>query len=499
DNLTIDNYGHILLQEDPGNTGYVAKVWEYTIATDKLRLVATHDSTRFVQGGASYLTQDEESSGIIDMQKILGPGMFLIADQAHYSIPGELVEGGQLLAFFNPSTYNAAVGAGISSSQTPYMQPAITNSFMTSIMTVGDSIGSYKMSGLMDGMGAYDNNNGTFTLLVNHEISAGLGKVRAHGSTGAYVSKWIVNKKDLQILSGSDLISKVNLWNGSGYTTYSTTSPMPVGFSRFCSADLAQPSAYYNTATGLGTQERLYLNGEESGTEGRAFAHIATGVNSGTTYELPYLGKFSWENAVASPYMSNKTVVAGLDDVAGGQVYFYIGTKSNSGNEVDKAGLTNGKLYGVSVTGLLSEVSMSYPSANTTFRLADIGMVQNMTGASLQAASVNAQVTSFLRPEDGAWDPSNPSDFYFVTTNGFGLPSRMWRLRFTNPEIPEQGGTITAVLDGTEGQQMLDNLTIDNYGHILLQEDPGNTGYVAKVWEYTIATDKLRLVATHDS
>jgi len=499
DNLTVDNYGHVLLQEDPGNNSHLAKVWEYTIATDKLKLVATHDSTRFVQGGANYLTQDEESSGIIDMLNILGPGMFLIADQAHYPLPGELVEGGQLLAFFNPGTFISAMGAGISSSQTPYMQSSVSGGRMTSIMTVGDSIGSYKMSGLMDGMGAYDNNNGTFTLLINHEISSSLGKVRAHGNTGAYVSKWVLNKKDLQVVSGSDLISKVNLWNGSGYTTYTSSSPMPVGFSRFCSADIALPSAYYNTATGLGTQERIYLNGEESGIEGRAFAHIVTGANAGTTYELPYLGKFSWENAVASPTMSNKTIVAGLDDGTGGQVYFYIGTKTSVGTEIDKAGLSNGKLFGVSVTGLATEISASVPTPNTNFGLVDLGTVQNMTGATLNTNSVNAAVTTFLRPEDGAWDPSNPRDFYFVTTNAFGSPSKMWRLRFNNIATPETGGTITAVLDGTEGQQMLDNLTIDNYGHILLQEDPGNNVHIAKMWEYTIATDKLKLVAQHDT
>ncbi|MFN8367816.1 MAG: choice-of-anchor D domain-containing protein [Candidatus Kapaibacterium sp.] len=499
DNMTIDNNGRILLQEDVGNNAHNGKIWQYTIATGQLKLLAQHDSTRFILGGANYLTQDEESSGIIDVQNILGPGRFLLVDQAHYPISGAAVEGGQLLVMFNPDSYNATFNTAPSSSNTPYLQSTISGGRFTSFLTVGDSVKTYRMCGLPDGLGAYDNNNGTFTLLMNHEISNGSGTIRAHGSNGAFVSKWVINKSDLSVVSGQDLIQSVKLWNGTGYTTYNKTSPMSVGFTRFCSADLPAPSAFYNSTSGNGTTERIFMNGEESGTEGRAFAHIATGVNSGTTYELPYLGKFSWENAVASPYMSNKTVVAGLDDVAGGQVYFYIGTKSNSGNEVDKAGLTNGKLYGVSVTGLLSEVSMSYPSANTTFRLADIGMVQNMTGASLQAASVNAQVTSFLRPEDGAWDPSNPSDFYFVTTNGFGLPSRMWRLRFTNPEIPEQGGTITAVLDGTEGQQMLDNLTIDNYGHILLQEDPGNTGYVAKVWEYTIATDKLRLVATHDS
>ena len=28
-------------------------------------------------------------------------------------------------------------------------------------------------------------------------------------------------------------------------------------------------------------------------------------------------------------------------------------------------------------------------------------------------------------------------------------------------------------LDGTEGQQMMDNITVDDRGNVLLQEDPG--------------------------
>ncbi|MCF8428258.1 MAG: SusE domain-containing protein, partial [Bacteroidia bacterium] len=46
------------------------------------------------------------ASGVIDMEDILGAGNFLIVDQAHYSIPGALVEGGQLLKLYNPATAN---------------------------------------------------------------------------------------------------------------------------------------------------------------------------------------------------------------------------------------------------------------------------------------------------------------------------------------------------------------------------------------------------------
>lgn len=383
----------------------------------------------------------------------------------------------------------------ITSSQSPYLQPVAPGVTFTSIITANDSIGGYKMAGLADGLGAYDNGNGTFTVLMNHEIGNTLGAVRAHGTIGAFVSKWIVNKSDLSVVSGSDLIQTINLWNpGTGSYVQDTTR-----FGRFCSADLPPVSAFNNSATGLGTRERIFMSGEETGAEGRAFGHIATGANAGTTYELPYLGKFSWENSVASPAAGDKTVVAGLDDATiNGQVYFYVGTKTNTGSEVDKAGLNNGKLFGVAVAGMVSETSAEVPAAGTRFSLYDLGSVQNTTGAALDAASVAGGVTSFLRPEDGAWNPASLRDFYFVTTNSFTAPSRLWRLRFDDVANPELGGTIEALLDGTEGQKMLDNISFDQYGNLIMQEDPGNQAHNGKIWQYTVATDALKLVGQHD-
>jgi predicted extracellular nuclease/2',3'-cyclic-nucleotide 2'-phosphodiesterase (5'-nucleotidase family)/Ca2+-binding RTX toxin-like protein len=389
-----------------------------------------------------------------------------------------------------PPTFAQTKGA--SSSATPYLVPTAAGVSFTSILTVGDSIGGYKMAGIPDGLGSYDNGDGTFTVLMNHEISSTLGVNRDHGSKGAFVSKWVINKSDLSVVSGDDLIQNVNTWNGSNFVQGTTA------FSRFCSADLAPVSAFYNSATGLGTQERIFMNGEESGPESRAFGHIATGLNAGTTYQLPYLGKFSWENSVASITASDKTVVAGMDDSTGGQVYFHVGNKTNSGTEIDKAGLNNGKLFGIKVDGLTSETNATTLASGTRFALADLGSVQNTTGTVLETDSTSAGVTKFLRPEDGAWDPSSPKDFYFVTTNSFTGPSRLWRLRFDDPTNPESGGSIEMVLDGTEGQTMFDNITIDRYGHILLQEDIGNQSPLGKIWQYDIATDTLKQLAQHD-
>jgi hypothetical protein len=391
---------------------------------------------------------------------------------------------------------------GPNSSQPPYLIPSNAASGFTSILTAGDAINGYKMAGVPDGLGAFDNGNGTFTLLMNHELNSAVGAVRMHGSKGTFVSKWVIKKDDLSVISGEDLIKKINLWNAATncYVEYSSIKPSPLAvFSRFCSADLPTVSAFYDSATGLGTKERIFLNGEEAGVEGRAFAHIVTGLHAGASYELPCLGNMSFENAVANTATGSKTVVAVMDDATPGQVYFYIGSKANTGNEIEKAGLGKGRLYGFAVTGFFQETSTSFPAGGTSFIMKDLGSVQNLTGADLQVKSDAAGITQFLRPEDGAWDPSNPNDFYFNTTNSYGSPSRLWKLHFTNLQDLTQGGTITAVLDGTEGQQMLDNMAIDKEGHILLQEDIGNNAALGKIWQYNIATNELIQVAFHDS
>ncbi|MBK9457100.1 MAG: T9SS type A sorting domain-containing protein, partial [Bacteroidetes bacterium] len=157
-----------------------------------------------------------------------------------------------------------------------------------------------------------------------------------------------------------------------------------------------------------------------------------------------------------------------------------------------------GILYGITVDGMSTESSLSIPAANTAFSLTSLGSVSSLSGATLNTNSITAGVTNFLRPEDGAWDPQNPSIFYFVTTNSFTAPSRLWKLVFTDINNPELGGTITALLDGTEGPKMMDNMTVDNAGNIIIQEDPGNQKYLARIWEYRIATDELIEIAQHD-
>jgi hypothetical protein len=104
DNLAINRRGEIFIQEDPGARDHLATIWRYTIETDTLEPVARPDAERFTSTAAGFLTNDEESSGIIDASEILGQGWFLLDLQAPYDIgDAELVAGGQLLALHVPS------------------------------------------------------------------------------------------------------------------------------------------------------------------------------------------------------------------------------------------------------------------------------------------------------------------------------------------------------------------------------------------------------------
>ncbi len=102
---------------------------------------------------------------------------------------------------------------------------------------------------------------------------------------------------------------------------------------------------------------------------------------------------------------------------------------------------------------------------------------------------------AFQRPEDGAWDPNHPNDFYFVTTASFNNRSRLWRLRFDDIRRPELGGTVEMLLTGDEGPKTMDNLTVTAGGQLLIQEDPGENPHLATIWSYDIATGALTPVA----
>jgi len=405
---------------------------------------------------------------------------------------------------------------GPSSSQAPYVNAIAPGVEFTSILTAGDAArNGYRMSGIPDGLGAYDNGDGTITVLMNHEIDNLNGAVRAHGAKGAFVSEWVINKRTLRVISGSDLIKSVYGWNAATQQSDDVTST--VTFNRFCSADLANQRAFFNPRSGLGSHARIFLNGDEGGANGYAVAHIASGHDKGNSY---ILGKFNtatngsggtavggWENLLASPFPQNKTVVIGINDggtgIMNNALVVYVGTKTNAGSEVDKAGLTNGVAKFVSVDDITKEIS------DAAIRATGI-----VSGARFTLSDTVS--TAFSRPEDGAWNPRNPNEFYFVTTDQLDKTdltggtqkggTRLWRLTFDDIKNVDAGGKIDILLDsatlaggvGVDKPNMFDNISVNADGTITLQEDVGNAEHNGKMWQFNPADGSFKLLSKFD-
>lgn len=415
---------------------------------------------------------------------------------------------------------------GPSSSATPYVTSTSPQWSVTSLLTVGDTVNlkpdgvtPYRMVGIPDGLGAYDNGNGTFTVLMNHELGATAGVARAHGNTGAFVSQWTINKTTLAVLNGQDLVglsapgvSNHLVATGAGTWAPAAISGAANSFGRLCSADLPALSAFWNASTGLGYNGRIYMNGEEVGAEGRAYGFvIGSSPSNSVAYQLPSLGRFSWENSVANPYSGNKTVVVGLDDSSPGQLYVYVGSKSNAGNAVQRAGLDGGNLYGIAVTGKPTEPANNAP-ASGAFTMASLTNNQwNSTGASLQTESTTKGVTEFARPEDGQW--ADARTFYFVTTGRLDIQGKLYKVTFdqTNSDGSvnyEAGGQVSVALDSTNvfdknGRRVTiagwDNMTVTGDGKVLIQDDPGNNLYSAKMWLFDPATGQVEQIFESDT
>jgi hypothetical protein len=79
----------------------------------------------------------------------------------------------------------AAQKIGPSTTTEPYVLPTRPDVATTSILTTGDNIGGYRMVGIPDGTGAWNENHRTFNFVVNHELGQTAGVTRAGRSSAA--------------------------------------------------------------------------------------------------------------------------------------------------------------------------------------------------------------------------------------------------------------------------------------------------------------------------
>src|SRR3989338_8649932 len=69
-----------------------------------------------------------------------------------------------------------------------YIVPSQENIKIIPLISAGQEAGNgYRMAGKPDGLGAWDNGDETFTVLMNHELAPHSGRERSHGARGAFI------------------------------------------------------------------------------------------------------------------------------------------------------------------------------------------------------------------------------------------------------------------------------------------------------------------------
>ena len=276
------------------------------------------------------------------------------------------------LAFsMNTTSAFAGVPASTTAATPVYVVSANTAAAtITPILTTGDSDGKVTWAGTPDGMGAYKNSKGTYSLLVNHELTAADEVVarttRAYGGYGAMISKVTFNPSTQKVTGVEEAIKSIN-WFDYDAGVYSDSPVGPAGLpvdaagsalhtnniNRLCSAYLApagsllggssenieitstvkkkvkQPVVDKNGNVVMKKGKPSYKTVEQTSTktenkdvrrgwDGPVFLSgeeagdesrvFALEPESGVAVQLPRLGLASWENIVVAPSTGDRTI-----------------------------------------------------------------------------------------------------------------------------------------------------------------------------------------------
>ena len=419
-------------------------------------------------------------------------------------------------------------GSGLAATSVKaYVEPVGGDYQITALFSVDDKVPllggapgqQYRMVGIPDGLGAHPNPDGTSTLFMNHELGFTAQSEPVVGgpkNRGAIVSQWILDA-DGDPVAGRrayDQIFDENTLLGPA-PEVGNEAQMPRQLARFCSGFLAGPAN--------GFDRPIYLTNEESsGAEtfdGKGGLSVA--IFDDELHTLPKLGRFPKENTNVQPGQDIRTVVLPTEDgpaTLDNQLYMYVGTKDRSANATVLArnGLDNGKLYVFRSLDPELNSERTFTSGSVTGKWVEIPDAETLTDTQLEAASDAAGAMTFVRPEDGAFNPNNPNEFFFDTTgsssgadDGVNELGRLYSLRL-NKSDPLKPATLSIVYNADTVVAAGGDIAIspDNIGvsgrYLMINED-GTTesrlvmaakGRDGSIWRFDLVKGRVGVDAS---
>ncbi len=347
------------------------------------------------------------------------------------------------------------------------------------LLTVGETVKGYKVPGLPEGFGFYKLSHGHFALLVSE------GTVS--GDISSYDVHPFFDSQGLTAIIDSAGLAFKKVYDVKGRRYHSRRGSL----ARLGGAFMAGENEGFNRdilVTGENEAGSRTFDGAEGG---RALA-----VFNRRAYFLPRMGRYAKGAPAVLTGSGAKTIVVFPE--AGGEapdsnLYLYVGTKSSRGNEVERNGLANGRLYVMKVSGAPTEEALS--ERGKSYRFTFVPVSWDQSAAALKREASERHATGFISIGGCAQNLSKPSVLYFVslgsdargkTLKYVNHNGRLYRLVFDDLTNPTAGGLLTVLLSGTEGIVSPSSVAVNRRGMLLIGEAPTFPlpGRNTSVWSY---------------
>jgi hypothetical protein len=380
---------------------------------------------------------------------------------------------------------------GFKTAKPPYLVPTASGVTVDPIISTGDIVGGYQMSGIPDGLGAYrggdgddddddgDNGNGDLaTVVMNHE----LGRSFPNNPPGvdARITRLDIDRKNHSVLSAE------YLFEGNE------------GFERFCSATLMmiRGEPFYFTG-----EEAVPIAGQPPG-PAHDGSSIVMDPDTGMWAETAHFGHFQHENVV--PLRLRKWVfLSSEDDFRPGPSYLYAYIADNFNRAIRGV---EGSLYVWKANNpAKNQTSAVVKNESVPGTFVPLTQAENANSTALKAAATAHDAFEFDRLEDIAVRPGVRGRTYIADTGKPPTSARGRVYQFDiNPNDPTKA-TLKMILNGdapnNDDIYNPDNMDASN-NVLMIQEDresafrdPPFSGGYGRVLEYRFSNQTLRSVA----
>jgi hypothetical protein len=412
--------------------------------------------------------------------------------------------------------------AGFITKAAPMLTPLADGVDVKPLLTVGETIGSYRFESIPDGIAIRPGGGTTFDVWVNHETSkvpfpftpaTGVGLT---DFDNAQLSHLVLHRGSGRVLSGNYAI------------------PSSANYQRFCSNFFAGAAQGWSRELVLTNEEATDVvnrtgtawpatpafgsNPEQAGVA------VALDVASGSYKTVYGLGRMNHENSVAIPGYDDAVLVTGDDTFSApaSQLYMYLAA------DADGVWNDSGHLFGfVSDDPAINDygdLTASNSVSGTFLQVPDAVADGDQNG--LEAWSNENNVFQFIRIEDLAYDRNDSHIVYFADTGepravadpatgrlrraaagteGLYPNGRIFKM-VLDPEDPTVVTDLSVLIDAdAAGYRNVNALhQPDNVettaNSILITEDPGGHNRFAgatnaRLWRYDLATGEMTAVA----